>query len=197
MRTIKIFLLTISLFTISCKSQKEIEPNFDMSANTEVNIRVNDNVRNAMEHITNSSVNINSNCDANKIRKYSVDFYFNVNQNTKELIIIQYFGNPCEKGDMNLSHLGEKLIIPIEKIGSIDAEDIFNTYVDRSNDDFGQLFINMEYKSNSMVNEHRELRGTNFYTSTLNQNYVILDIPKNNIEKLKKSIETLILEFRK
>jgi hypothetical protein len=196
MKKVKILLFTVFTITSSCNAQKETEPTFDMFASTEVNIPVNNNVRNALEYIANSSINLSSNCDADKKREYTLDFYFNINQNTKELIILEYFSNPCEKGESNVNHLGEKFVIPIQKIGSVDAEDIFNTYVDRSNKDIRQLFINMEYKSNTIVNEKKELRGKEFYSTTVHQNYIILDIPKDNIEKLKNAIETLIVEFR-
>lgn len=69
MKKIKLILVAIILIATSCKGQKESEPTFKMYAENEVDIKVNDNVRNALKYLANYAISISSNCDSTKKRE--------------------------------------------------------------------------------------------------------------------------------
>lgn len=54
----------------------------------------------------------------------------------------------------------------------------------------------MEYNTSSIITKYTESRGDHIYSQTINENYIILDIPKDDILRLKDVIDTLVKEFK-
>ncbi|WP_313805658.1 hypothetical protein [Flavobacterium sp.] len=193
---IKIILLIVYLTLSSCNGQKK-EPSFEIQEENQVTIKVNNQTNQTLEYLANSSIEIISLCKYNIDREYTLDFYFHITEKNKELIIVEYFSNPCEEKQGNVNKLIQKNTIPIEKIGYLEIEDFPTTnFVDNSDRKFRQLFITMEYNTKSISKEFTESRGNSFYSDTEKANVIILEIPKENVERIKKAIEHLVTEFK-
>jgi hypothetical protein len=201
MNKIKLLLFSSVLFLNSCKGQNEIEPSFEKTAENEVNIKVSEDTKNALEYLANSPIKISSQCNGNKERQYNIDFYFKINQESKDLIIIEYFSNPCAEGEASVNRKITKYTIPFQKIKDVDIRNYENFNVDESNKNIRKLFITMEYNTNSIVSEYTESRiiepKKNFFSSkTIKENLIILEIPMERIQPLKEIIEYLSREFK-
>lgn len=188
------------MLLISCKKDEVKIPNFEMTGDRNVDLNISSNAKVALEHLAGIHINYETICEVNVIKEYKVGFYFDINNNAKKLIIIEYFSNPCENNEGNINRFSRKYTIPIDKINWLSIDD-FGRIFTLENNEYCQLYINMDYNANSITEEFSESRGkkeSRTYHSGINkQTSVIIEVPKVFCPKIKHDIEVIMSEFKK
>lgn len=132
------------------------------------------------------------------------NFYFNITEYKKDLIIIDEVENNCINNDCyNIVMSAEKYTIPIDKIKSIDIQEFHKNNGIPIDKNIISFFIDTEYNAKSFKNEYvisRKLNGYNgditYQKGVKNVNLIILQVPSKQAVKLKKSIELLMKEYK-
>ena len=204
MRTI-FSLILLTLF--SCKDYSQDKststtdksiPKFEMSANRNVEISIDEETKYALEDLSLINLKYETDCNETMQQTYNVDFYFEISQDSKDLIIIIYYSNPCKNEDVN--KYIEKYTIPISKIKSIDVETFDPYHINGNSKEFNMIFINMQYNSDTITKEYVESGIYNnkiVYTEkTIKVKNVILEARKEICVKIKNDIDLLVKKFK-
>ena len=161
-----------------------------------VEMELQHNVEQVLEDLSHVSLNYESKCNESKLKYYELDFYFNINKQLKELIVIHSFINKCDTSKNNVNRFKEKLTIPIQKIKSVDIEYFDTSFVSGQPNEFCNIFINMKYDQASIKNEFIEIRGEKLNEGVKYESTLILNSRPEVALKIKKDIDDLIEEFK-
>lgn len=209
------YIIFISLCFISCVQKKKEEiPDFNLIADRNVEIIVNEEIKKALNNLAFTSVIVDHKCHetecGNKMNKgignilTKTNFYFNITEHEKDLIIINEIENNCVNNDcFNIVISTEKYTIPINKIKTIDIQEFPSNMGIPIEINVFSLFIDSEYEAQSFKNEYVIARKSNGYDGDItyekgvkNENLIILEIPSKQAVYLKKSIELLMKEYK-
>lgn len=208
--------LLILFLVASCKEVKKDEdiPNFDLSSTRIVDIKINDEIKSALNVLTSSDVEMTFNCPSDcQLKKVDssgaitkkVSFYFEINETKKNLIVVEDEFNNCLYNDCNI-YLQSVIrnIIPIGNIDRVDLADMeYGNKKNNNGDDIKSIFIHADFNENlfkqKIVQRYRNPPGDEikYMDREFNNNCVIIDVKIQNAIRIKGAIERLMLEYKK
>lgn len=204
-------LLILVLIFFSCKGQKKI-PNFDLTAERVVDIKINKNVKKALNKLSYSSIDLHYLCGEGLSSKRScqgfleakVNFYFTLTENKKELIVIQKYKNECLGNDcFTMIRQTEKLMIPLKEIKSVDISEAYSGTFGKTSEKLALLVINAEYNANTIYNQtisaqkwSKESDEISYNDNKSKDNYILFYSDIGQALTIKEAIENLAKEYK-
>jgi hypothetical protein len=193
MKILKFLFLTI---IFSCKtSNKEEIPNFSFENERNVEISINAETRSALETLSNTNLEYSEKCEINKTNVYGINFYFNITEKKKDLIILETLKLPCSKSSSGLNRSIRKYTIPIEKINYVYTNKVNLPSIVIGEGNY-YVFIEMEFNNKSITQDYVTERGccNNLYynKNNLKEKEISIMADRENSEKIKNSINTII-----
>ena len=215
----KLFFIVIMFFVLGCKKNEVVKEEIrdyyleadkisDVDRN--VSIDISEAAKSALNYLI-RPIRIQSPCDyGNKelFRDYKLDFYFQITNESKDLIIIMDW-NRSYCGFMNSSVVKSvsKFTIPIDKIDFLYKSDVsLGTYIG-TEPNHSAVYIDMDYSAKLIGYEYVSSRfpfedvgnqsQNKIEVNSYNESSIQIEMTDEQADNFIKSIKILIKEFKK